>query len=222
MRPLPLAILLVGCAQVSVGGLVAGATPQLVDAVYSVDRDAFVDDDALRIQLTSFPEACTALTTYAKAVNRIAPGLDPDSGQADQLADAWREAFPETGWRVELQLRRSDPDDALERLTLDGTDWERAPAKGDEFKATVIEYRRYLDDDYFSGDAPVGEYLKTWVNDEGVLDADRRERDGVLTGRLSVDVVDADDGAEEGTLEVSFRARYCSDLDRRTSPDPVD
>lgn len=206
-------LLLSACSRVTVSGEVDGAVPELTDVFYVETKDSPFEDDSkdgvVTVQLLGIPDACDTWATYLDLLEVAEDTTDTPEAYAKAYAETWASLFPQAWWTLDVQVRIDDPSDPLDNAAFDGTDWERTPAKDDEFKATLTQYNAWLDENWANGDTPDSRYFQQWSNDEGELVLNRVERSGRLDGILTMDLVESEDGDEAGDMALSFSAERC-------------
>src|SRR5262245_40460586 len=99
-----------------------GEHPQLVDGFFFHASAPWRNDEGIVVMLTSFPDACDALSELFEDLDEFDSIDDPES-RAEAQAEAWDDALPDEFWRVDITMRLQDVGDSLSGEEIDGVDW---------------------------------------------------------------------------------------------------
>ncbi len=188
-----------GCTTVKVTGDLDGEEVPIQVAMFLEDSDAFGGDGLMTVVLSSEPNACRLYEYFLSQVSHSA---------WRSYSIAWQKTFPENFWEVALVLRTASFDGSIEGQTLEGLPWDAVPEATNKAYARTVHYVQHP-----SPEAPDNtDWYVEYFSNGGSLTIDKHDPGEVLKGTFSGSFVDPTDGAERGSLDLSFEASVCPNI----------
>jgi hypothetical protein len=175
-----------------------------VSASYLVlEPEVYGEDDLLAINLSSLPDPCRTWQLWE--------ALAEDAESPADLADAWKEAFPQVFWEVHIGARLRPATWPVGGTGWAGIEWDATASGPEQAFAVFVEHRDWRPEAWFDQTLEAEEILEieeAYTSHAGALKWRKSAPGRSAKGRFNTDVVDAD-ANRLGRVTLSFNATPC-------------
>jgi hypothetical protein len=213
MKYLAAGVLVAGCGGSSVKGEIDGQFIDIQSGYFAQEDnvDAESGDGAIIVTLSSLEDTCASDAQNSADADEV--------DDASDLADSWKESFPEDFWTVRLVVQVTDPGDPLKDEVFDGVAWDEVPTEDGEVTGTIIHFTAFLDEEYWNSvlggpGVDLEDYFEAWYTDGGDLEITGHTVDEFIKGRFTTEAATTDDGDTSGQLEIKFAVDRCTEMER--------
>jgi hypothetical protein len=190
-----------GCSRSSVKGAIDGIPVDVKSAFYFADTDVLAEDDLVTVVLSDLKDACQDYGYYLESTK--------DMAGADDFASAWAAVFPPDFWEIALILRVGDSAVPLDGSQFVGIDWDETLDERSHGFASIVHNRALRDSAYFDGSGPASDYLDGYLSRGGRIEIAKHIPGSSLRGEFGTEIVDRDEGATKGLVQMKFDAAFC-------------
>jgi hypothetical protein len=193
----------IGCTPDRMIGTIDNREWPIADSYMVLEPEAFGEDDLLAISLSSLPDACRTWQLWE--------ALTEEAEDPADLADAWKETFPEVFWEVHVGARLRPATWPVAGTGWAGIEWDATPSGPEQAFAVFVEHRDWRSEAFFDQTLEPDELEKierTYTSHAGALKWKKSAPGRSAKGRFNTDVVDAE-ANRLGQVILSFNALPC-------------
>jgi hypothetical protein len=193
----------IGCTPDRMIGTIDQREWPITESFLVLEAEAYGEDDLLTVNLSSLPDPCRTWQLW--------DALAQDAEGPADLADAWKETFPEIFWEIHVGARLRPATWPVGSTGWAGLEWDATASGPEQAFAVFVEHRGWRSEAWFEEALEPEEALEieeVYTSHAGVLKWRKSTPGRSAKGRFNTDVVDAE-ASRLGRVTLSFSATPC-------------